>query len=259
MHTVTTITGFEGSERFPTVLSKMDALLSSFTAQRTTLTLSELSRRSGVPKATAHRLANEMASIGLLERTPEGLSIGLRLFELGALTPGVRELRAVARPEVAHLSRSTRQTIHLGVLDKGEVVFIDKRTGVRLKSRLPSRLGGRFPAHASALGKSMLAFADKVDTTSNDLVRFTSHTLTRRQYLKVELEQVRDAHVAFDHQESSLGITCVASPIFNRDGEAIAAISISGDVGGMDLDTYAETVRTAARLVSRRVVKTCLA
>lgn len=249
----------EARERFPTVLSKMDALLSSFTGERTTLTLSELSRRSGVPKATAHRLIGEMVSIGLLERTPEGLGLGLRLFELGALTAGVRELRSVARPEVAHLSRSTRQTIHLGILDKGEVVYIEKKTGVQLKSRLHSRLGGRFPAHASALGKSMLAFAGDADIASLDLVRFTSRTLVRRGHLKTDLNEIRGTHVAFDRQESSLGITCVASPIFNREGQPVAAISISGDADAMNLDTYADTVRTAARLVGRRMVKTCLA
>lgn len=233
------------------VLGRANSLLGCFTPFDKDVTLSELARRSGLPKATAHRLSSEMVELGLLERGSGGLHLGVRLFELGWLAPRPRTVREIAQPAMMHLRTTTRHTVHLGVLIGTEVVYVDKRAGdVPLKG-LPSRIGGRMPAHATALGKALLAHAPAPQF--DDAPRLTPRTLVRGSQLAKALDDVRVSGVAFDRQEAAIGFQCVASIIQGQSGVPIGALSLSGPLGTFDPDAYAATVRSAAASVSSRL------
>jgi IclR family transcriptional regulator, acetate operon repressor len=244
----------EWAEGSNSVLGRAVRLLSAFDAEHSVLGTAELARRSGVPKTTAHRLVGELTSLGLLEQTPGGARLGLRLFELGQLVPRQRTLREAALPIMENLRDATRTPVHLAVLDDVEVVYVEILGG-RAMPRLPSRVGGRMPAHATGVGKAMLAFAPpelvqrRLDA---GLSRRTPHTIVAPSALLRELASIRDRGVAYDREEGTLGVVCVAAPVTGPDGAVDAAISVSGRAETLDLERMAPAVRTAALTLSQQ-------
>lgn len=192
--------------------------------------LAELARRAGLPKTSTHRLAEELCKHALLERTDGGYRLGMRLFELGAGVPPQRALREAALPLMADLREATRCTVHLAILDGTEVVYVQILASPG-SSRLPSRLGGRLPAHATGVGKAILAFsppevvAARVDA---GLRRLTPRTISTPGALARELESIRTHGIAYDREESTVGIHCVAAPVFDAQDRVVAALSVTG-------------------------------
>jgi IclR family transcriptional regulator, acetate operon repressor len=244
----------EWDEGSNSVLGRATRVLSAFDPEHSVLGVAEIARRSGVPKSTAHRLVGELSALGLLEQTHEGVRLGLRLFELGQLVPRQRTLREAAVPVMENLRDATRSPVHLAVLDDVEVVYVEILGG-RSMPRLPARVGGRMPAHATGVGKAMLAFAPpelvqrRIDV---GLDRRTAHTITTAGVLSRELAAIRETGVAFDREESSLGIVCAAAPVTGPDGKVDAAISVSGRAESLDLERMAPAVRTAALTLSQQ-------
>ncbi len=217
--------------------------------------LSELARRSGLAKTTVFRLVHELARYGLVEVTPGGVRLGMRLFELGSSVPRQRSLREAALPYMRDLHEATRETVHLAVLDGAEVVYVAIRPG-RHGPRLPSRVGGRMPAHATGVGKAILAFsAPEVVTALADagLARRTPRTIVAPGALRSELARIRESGVSFDREESGPGIVCAASPVFGAGGSVVAALSLTGWSPRLDLARVAPAVRTAALALSRQL------
>src|SRR5450755_3363957 len=140
------------------VLERGVALLSAFGADRGELGISELARRTGLPKSTVHRLAGELVRLGMLEPVGPQLRLGIRLFELGQLVPRRRTLRDAALPFMEDLREATRNSVHLAVLEGIEVVYVEILLS-RASRSLPSRGCGRLPAHATGVGKAILAFS----------------------------------------------------------------------------------------------------
>lgn len=237
----------------PSVLDRAMAILAAFDGERRALGASELSRRTALAKSTVHRLSAELARHGLLERDGEGYVLGLRLFEFGELVPRRYNLREAALPYMADLRAATRQTVHLAVLDGTEVVYVEI-----LRSRdappLPSRVGGRLPAHATGVGKAILAFSpqETLDAVlQGGLARLSGRTITGPGLLRRQLRSVRANGIAYDHEESSTGLVCAASPVTAGDGGVAGALSVSGRAGRLDVRRMAPAVRTAALALSR--------
>lgn len=246
----------ERNDRPNSVLGRAFTLLTAFRPGDTELTLAELCRRTGIPKTTAHRLLAELAGWDVVERTGSGLRLGLRLFELGQLAPGQRGLRESAAPLLADLFEATHETVHLAVLDLGdvpEVVYVQKLDATS-GPPVPSRIGGRMPAHCTGVGKAMLAFSGP-DTLRRvveaGLHRRTPRTVVAAGLLERELAAIRERGVAEEYEESAVGICCVAAPVLAADGAVVAAVSITGWVTRMDPARYAPAVRTAALGLSR--------
>ncbi|QQR99660.1 MAG: IclR family transcriptional regulator [Austwickia sp.] len=194
------------------------------------LPLAELARRAGLPKTSTHRLAEELCRHALLERADGGYRLGMRLFELGAGVPPQRALREAALPLMADLREATRCTVHLAVLDGIEVVYVQILNSPG-STRLPSRLGGRLPAHATGVGKVILAYSPAEVVTARidaGLTRLTPRTICTPGTLSRELETIRANGVAYDREESTVGIHCVAAPVFDAQDRVVAALSVTG-------------------------------
>lgn len=212
-----------------TSLSKALRLLSKFEPDEGAVSLSDLADRAALPKSTAHRLAADLIEWGALERHPDGLRLGYRLFELGQMTPHLRCLRAAALPYLAELYEATHETVHLAVRDGSELLFVEKLHAHR-RSLAPSRVGGRMPLHASALGKALLAGSENqtVDEVLTDpLIPYTPWTLTKPQELCHQVRDATRAGCAFDRDETAVGLSCVAAPIAIDDDSPIGALSVA--------------------------------
>jgi DNA-binding IclR family transcriptional regulator len=219
--------------------------------------LSEVARRTGLAKATVHRHLAQLCELHVVERGKNGYRLGIRLFELGMRQPESRDLRA-ALPILGDLRDATHQTIHLAVLDGAEILYLEKLVG-HDGPPLPSRVGGRLPAHGTGLGKALLAFGDRESVTAllrTPLPRLTPRTIVLPGPLDRELAKIRREGIAFEYEEAALGVCCVACPIMGPEGVAVAAISAAGSSVRFDPLRYASAVRTAALAVSRQFAET---
>jgi DNA-binding IclR family transcriptional regulator len=232
-----------------TVLGKAVALLRAFTPDDHVLTLAELCRRTGLPKGTAHRVAADLVGHQLLDRVPGGYRLSGGLFELGMRAAVERTLLELAMPFLQDLYERTHETVHLGVADGHEVVYVAKIGGHR-QAPAPSRIGGRMPLHCTAIGKILLAYGDQQlrrDVLSSPLERRTPHTVVAPGLLRRQLTRALETGVAFEREESTVGLLCVAAPVLVEDGSAaVAAISVTGPVGRFRPDSHVAAVRAAA-------------
>lgn len=240
------------------VLKRAFCLLEVLGSDGTSVGLAELARRAGLPKATAYRLANQLIDLHVLERVGQEYQLGLKLFELGNSVARQRELREAALPFMEDLYEATHETIHLGVLDDIEVLYVEKIAG-RRKCAVPTTLGSRKPLYCTGLGKAILAYSTPqlVEAViQNGLPRCTRYTITDPHRLERELTRAAETGVAYDREEYELGITCVGSPLLNRAGRAWAAISVTGPATRFRPERTAAAVRTAALGLTRVLTKT---
>jgi IclR family acetate operon transcriptional repressor len=229
------------------------AILGSFDEHHRVMGVREISRRAGIPKSSVHRTVGQLLAHGALERRGAGVQIGVRLFELGTLAPTQATLRDAALPFAHHLSEFTRLTVNLAVREGSQIVYLEKIS--QAAHRIPhTRLGGRGDVHATGLGKALLAFSPEHeidDVLAAPLRALTPQTLVDPVALRAELAEIRARRVAFDLEESSPGLFCVAAPILDAGARPIAAISVTGATTRRQVEEHAGSLRTAALAISR--------
>lgn len=237
------------------VLERAALILGAFRVEDRTVGVSELARRTGLAKSTVSRMTSELVRLQYLERHGSSLRLGLALFELGQLAATPKELRRRAIGIMADLRNATGQTVHLAVLDGVEVVYIEILRG-RGTPELPSRVGGRMPAHATAVGKAMLAFSPPAvldDVLANGLPQVGPGTITDEESLRRELADIAATGLAREQNESAMSSSCVASPVMDAGGAMVAALSVSGSASQLDIERVAPAVRTAALALGRQL------
>ncbi|MFF0658956.1 MULTISPECIES: IclR family transcriptional regulator [Micromonospora] len=238
------------------VTSRVLAILGAFDVDHPTLTLSDIARRANLPVATAHRLVGELVTWGALSRGPDGAyAVGVRLWEVGLLSPLHTRLREVALPYLQDLHSAVRENVHLAVRDGDEALYVEKVTGHR-SVPIISRVGGRLPLHATGVGKALLAFASPTSVAAflgRPLPRCTAYTITEPGRLSRELATVRRQGWAATSEEMTLGSCSVAVPVLDADGGAVASIGIVAHSLGAQLERLVPVLRGAADQVAARL------
>ncbi|NBM19310.1 IclR family transcriptional regulator [Streptomyces sp. GC420] len=236
-------------------VDKAISLLVAFGEKASTgVGVSELARRAQLSKSTAFRVLGLLERNGVVERVGTDYRLGERLHHLGraVYAPGSESVRDFLLPYLTDLYDVTRQTVHLAVLHCTEVVYLAKLYGHR-SAPAPSRIGGRLPAHATAVGKVLLAYdADAAaQVTQMPLRCFTAQTITDPAQLSAELERIRRDGVAYDDRESQPDLNCVAAPVLGPGGRPVAALSVSGLCGRTDTRRLGADVRRIAAAASQ--------
>ncbi|MDL4819707.1 IclR family transcriptional regulator [Actinomadura opuntiae] len=236
----------------PSMIERMTLILDAFTGPSARLTLEDVARRTGLPRSTAHRILDQLVRQRWLAHHSFGYGLGQRALGLGGQDGGHGKIREAAAPYLHDLQVTTGLVAHLAVLDGPEVFYLDKLGG-RLAASVPSRVGGRAPAHSTALGKAMLAWLEpeQVDALlGTAITRLTSRTIGELGTLHQELHRVRQRRgLAFERGESFPGIACVAAAVRGAEGP-VAGISLVGDIH-TPLENVAPLVVTAARETSQ--------
>ncbi len=238
-----------------TSVAKALAVLSSFTPHAHTMNVTEIARRTNLPKSTAHRLLAVLVEWGMVRRLGTTYSPGARLGELASLAPnpGAQELQRIATPYLLDLYEKTHETVNLCVLAEGDALYIDKIHGHNGVDS-PVCVGGRLPATNTAGGKALLAFSgdDVLSRVARNLRPATSSSISTSGQLASELAAIRHSGIAYDRQETKPGMTCVAVPICTWSGELIGAISVSGPVRRFPPAKAVPVVRAAAAGIAQR-------
>jgi IclR family acetate operon transcriptional repressor len=195
--------------------------------------LTEIAQATALNKATAHRLLTVLRDAGLVgqDERDRRYRLGLRLAQFGTQALERLEIRRLARPHMVSLMQATAQTVHLAILEGSEVVYAEKVEGLEAVT-LRSRVGGTPPAHATSVGKCLLAFLPPEErellVSRLPLPRFTRHTITNRAAFRRHLQEVRRRGYAVDDEDHREGLRCVGAPVFDGSGRAVAAVSIAG-------------------------------
>jgi DNA-binding IclR family transcriptional regulator len=242
------------------LLERVRRVMDAFDQRHRAFTLSELSRRTELPKSTARRLAEAMVTQGFLARLDGAYVLGIRVFEWGTLVPH-QDLRNVAVPfmEDLHLAVAPH-VVNLAVLDEDGLLYLEKITGHR-QLPAPSRVGGRLPSHRTALGKVLLAYSGKdvaEKYVREQLAGGSGLGRPRGRAFLEELREIRDNALAYDWQEASPSLACVAAPILVQD-RIIAAISVSGVVQRFDVNGITPALRVAAAGIGRAYTRVVVA
>jgi DNA-binding IclR family transcriptional regulator len=236
-------------------------LLKEFSRDSREIGVTELSRRLGIGKSTAHRLLNTLAEERLLEQDPDtgAYRLGLAMYELGASVSLHTDLHEACSPILDELRNGTRETVQVAVLDGREVVYVERRESPQTL-RLFGRVGHRNDAHCTSTGKLLLAYlpparlAPLLDGWT--LARKTPHTIVDRRALRTELEAIRARGWAENVNEAEMGVASVAAPIRNGLGEVVAAVSVAGPLQrltGESLKRFARPTVEAGLAISRRL------
>ncbi len=231
-------------------------MLGAFGPQNPTLSLSEISRRSGLSLSTTHRLVHELLSWGALERDPSGCySIGLRLLELAAIAPRGLDLREAAFPCLDDLHHRTRGNVHLAVRDGMQVVYVEV---IRACATHPTsgKTGDRWPMHATGTGLVLLAFADREvqeEALRRPLERFTPMTITDPAELRRKLAQVRQSGYAVAEGSITVQDLVVGVPVYDPFGGVAAAISVVVEATRARPQLLASMLADASGEITRRL------
>jgi IclR family acetate operon transcriptional repressor len=226
-------------------LSRALSLLNSLAEHPQGLTLSEVAAKVTLPTSTAHRLLTTLQN----ERYVRFLSsrnlwfVGVQAFEVGSAFVHSRDIISIARPFMRRLMEESGETVNIGVHDAGEVVYLDQVESRNIM-RAISGPGGRVPVHCSGIGKVFLAALNERTVAEivarKGLARETVNTVATMTDLTRDLEQVRRRGYAIDDEEYAIGLRCVASAIYDENGEPIAGLSISGPAARVTDDRLAE-------------------
>lgn len=231
------------------MVHRVARILRAFEAGPPHLSLAEISELTQLPKSSTFRILQQLVESELIERHDGKFRLGLNLFELGTLVQHRDAIVTLARPYLQGLCVAGRYAAHLAILDEGEIVYLDK-VGGKFAGGLPSRVGGRFVAHHTAVGKAMLADSNEefLEEYFDERLDGGQSVIGRR--LKEELKIIRNRGFAVEYGEAIPGVACVGAPITHR-GTTVAAISITGPTKHLEVGRVKGSVQFAAASISR--------
>lgn len=241
-------------------LEKVIRVLDLYSRENPEWGVSEVARALGFPKSTTSLLMSNLANRGFLRRVRKRrYRLGWHLFELSQILLDTTECRTEARSVMEELSSTWKETVQLAVLDGVQVVYVEKIQPTPAVRMDLSYVGVRLPTHCSALGKVLLASRgwEEIAPALEDqgLPALTPNTITHLDLLRDELREVQKQGYAYDEEEAMVGLCCVAAPIYGRQGEVTAAISLSAPAYRFESceSKYTKAILEAAHRISQNI------
>jgi len=217
------------------VLDKTFSILDILLRHDSSMHMTEISEKLELYPSTIHRILDTLKYWDYVEQDPktQKYRLGLKLLELGMAKLHQMDLVREATPYLKELVEQCNETVHLGILEEGEVLYLAKEESSQT-IRMVSYVGKRSPLHCTALGKVLLAHLSteerKKTLGEKVLCRLTENTITDKRELEKELGKVREQDFALDKEENEKDVRCIAAPVRDYQGIVIAAISISSPI-----------------------------
>jgi len=225
------------------------------------LKLHEISSSLTIHKSTVSRLLATLEKNGLIKKDKETkrFRLGLKILDLAYCLQEGLDIRNIAHPYLAELGKLTRETIHLAVLDREEIVYLDKIESSH-PVRMHSRIGNRAPLYCTAVGKVILAYLPEKELDSiierMEFLKLTNKTIIEPNELRKRLELLRKQGYSTDKGEYEPDIFCISAPIFDFNHDVIASISVSvtrGRTSFNELLQFVPTLKQFAEKISREL------
>lgn len=222
--------------------------------------ISEIATSLDVHHSTALRFLHTLRKHGFVQELPDrSYRLGPTMFRLGFQALEGIELRSLARPAMEQLRELTGETVHLGSLEDGTVVYVEKVEAAH-PVRMHSRIGAVARLHCTGVAKGIVAFLPPADRDrlldDYELVRMTDHTLTDRAALDADLALSRERGYAVDAEENEPGIHCISAPVYSAQGVPIGAFSVTAPISRVDRETllsFAPALLEATRETSHQL------
>jgi len=241
------------------VLDKSLSVLELLLQKDSSMNMTELSEKLGFYPSTIHRILDTLKHWGYVEQDShtQKYQLGLKALELGMAKLHQMDLVREVTPYLKELVNQCNETVHLGVLEEGEVLYLAKEESSQT-IRMCSFVGKRAPVHCTALGKVLLAYLPEGERKKilgkRVLPRLTEKTITDKRELEKELNKVKKQGFALDRGENEKDVRCIAAPIRNYQGKVIAAVSISGPAFRIDVNTQ-NNLKEALLQTSKKISK----
>lgn len=242
--------------RNETMIERVMRILEVFGAGEEALSASEIARRAELPQATAHRIVSDLVASRILTREPDRrVRIGLRLWELATRASSAMSLRDIALPFMEDLHAVVRQHTQLSVLERHDVLYLERLSSQHATAANTANAGTRLPALQSAPGLVLAAFSppavrDELLTWGR-LTAFNERTVMDRHELRRIVAETRRVGYVVAAGWIHDDVSGIAVPILTSDGNAVASLSITITRGQADELMYIHALRTTARAVSR--------
>jgi len=243
------------------VLNKSLSILETLLQHNSPMSMTEISEKLGLYPSTIHRILDTLKHWGYVEQgsNNQKYQLGLKLLELGMAKLHQIDLVKEAHPFLKELVNKCNETVHLGVLEEEEVLYLAKEESSQI-IRMCSYVGKRAPLHSTALGKVLLADLSEEERRKileqKGLPRITEKTITNKEGLEKELNRIKKQGFALDRRENEKDVCCIAAPIKNYQGKVIAAVSISSPVYRVDINKQnhlKETLIKITKKISKRL------
>jgi IclR family acetate operon transcriptional repressor len=241
------------------VLNRALAILNRLAAADGAMSLTDIAKSSGLAASTAHRILTSLQAERFVRYDPEtrGWTVGVQAFVAGSGFLKTRNVAQVARAPMRSLMERSGETVNLAVEDQGAAVYV-AQVECREMMRSFARLGARVPMHCSGVGKALLAAIPERELAAflrkRTLVEATARTLTQASAVRADIEATRQRGYALDDEEHAVGLRCVAAAIYDEQGRAAAAVSLSGPKARIADDRVARlgglVAETAARITA---------
>ena len=236
------------------VLERSFALFDVLAAHPDPVSLKQISAQTGLHPSTAHRILNDLALGGFVDRPQAGsYRLGMRLLELGNLVKARLDVREAALGPMRELHRVTHQPVNLSMRQGDEIVYIERSYSEHSGMQVVRAIGGRAPLHLTSVGKLFLATDDpqkvRAYATRTGLAGHTRNSITALPALERELANVRRLGIARDDEELELGVRCMAAGIYDDQNKLIAGLSVSAPADRLE-EAWLERVKTTAAQIS---------
>lgn len=236
------------------------SILKCFNERKRELKLSEISDELCLNKSTVHGIINTLKLHGLIQQDEktQKYKLGLYLIGLGELVVSSIDVRSIGYPIIEEICQILEETVHVGVLDCTDVVYIDKKECDN-SVRISTKIGSRNPAYCTADGKVMISYLElkkQMLIVPDNIPKFTRNTITDKLELIEELGRIKERGYAIDNEEYETGLVCVAAPVFDHSGFVKYAISVTGPTIRMTEEKITESIKVlkdAAHKISFKI------
>jgi len=226
-------------EKINKSIDKALQILELFSMEKPVWGITEMSKALNMYKSNIYNSLTTLAKRGFIKKdlNTEKYSLSIKYFELGSIVIKNLDLRKITFPYIEKLFQEFGETVHLGVLDEGRVISIEREESRQgLYSHV--EIGKSAPLHCTAVGKAIMAYlpSEKIDSIikKKGLKKYTENTIINRDELLIELEKIRKQGYAIDNLEHEEGVRCLAAPICDHEGKVSASLSISGPAFRVD-------------------------
>ena len=236
------------------VIERMFSVIDVLATREDSVTLKELSEKTGLHPSTAHRILNDLASGRFVDRPEAGsYRLGMRLLELGNLVKARLNVRDMALQPMRELHKQIQQPVNLSLRQGDEIVYIERTYSERSGMQVVRAIGARAPLHLTSVGKLFLAADDtsrvRAYATRTGLAGHTKNSITQLPVLERELAKARQYGTARDNEELELGVRCMAAGIYDDQSRLVAGLSISAPADRLD-ESWMGKLEDTARHIS---------